>query len=347
MSNWISSQSVYSGLRQSIVKTQAELAARTTELSTGQHADVGLSLADRAGMLVSLESQKDALDTISSSNQLALTRLGTTQTILDQMQNAAQNLMNDLISDDGSTTNAGTIQSLAKTGLDAFIGQLNSTISGDFIFGGINSSTKPVTDYFGSSSANKQAVDDAFVAKFGMSQTDPGVGSISAADMQDFLDTQFSSLFQASSWTSDWSSASDEPLAQKISPSQWTNTSITASAAPFRQLAEAYTMLADLGTTQLSKETLSVVTTSARDLLGSAISGLVRLHTNAGIAQSTIEDSNQQMQIQFGLLDTQVNGLTNVDPYEVSTRISELQTQLETSYSLTSKISQLSLVNYL
>jgi flagellar hook-associated protein 3 FlgL len=346
MSNWISSQSLYSGLRQSIVKTQAELATRTTELSTGQHADVGLSLADRAGMLVSLESQKDALDTISSTNELASNRLGTTQTILDQMQNSAQNLMNDLITDDGSTTNASAIESIAKTGLDAFIGQLNSSMSGDFIFAGINSSTKPMTDYSGSS-ANKLAVDDAFLAKFGMSQTDPGVGSISAADMQDFLDTQFTSLFQASNWTGDWSSASDEPLAQKISPSQWTNTSITANAAPFRQLAEAYTMLADLGTAQLSKETLSVVTTSARDLLGSAISGLVQLHTDAGIAQSTIEDANQQMQIQSGLLETQVNGLTNIDPYEVSSRISELQTQLETSYALTAKISQLSLVYYL
>lgn len=347
MSYRISSQSIHSALSHSLVKTQVELAARANELSTSKHADVGLFLAGRTGMLVSFEAQKATLETISGTNELALTRLGTTQTILDQMQDAAESLLNALIADGGSSMNAGATEALAKTGLDTFTGQLNFSMLGNYIFGGINSGTKPVTDYFGSSSANKQAVDDVFLATFGMSQTDPGVGSISAADMQDFLDTQFTSLFQASSWTGDWSSASDEPLAQKISPSQWTNTSITANAAPFRQLAEAYTMLADLGTAQLSKETLSVVTTSARDLLGSAISGLVQLHTDAGIAQSTIEDANQQMQIQSGLLETQVNGLTNIDPYEVSSRISELQTQLETSYALTAKISQLSLVYYL
>ncbi|MGO7360529.1 flagellin, partial [Rhizobium ruizarguesonis] len=36
-----------------------------------------------------------------------------------------------------------------------------------------------------------------------------------------------------------------------------------------------------------------------------------------------------------------------VDPYEASTLVKTLETQLETAYTIVSKIQQLSLVNYL
>jgi flagellar hook-associated protein 3 FlgL len=47
------------------------------------------------------------------------------------------------------------------------------------------------------------------------------------------------------------------------------------------------------------------------------------------------------------MITTQIGSLENVDPYEASTRLNNLTTQLETSYTLTGKIQQLTLSKYI
>ena len=47
------------------------------------------------------------------------------------------------------------------------------------------------------------------------------------------------------------------------------------------------------------------------------------------------------------VLEKHIGGLEGIDPYEASTRISNLLTQIETSYALTARIQQLSLIDYI
>jgi flagellar hook-associated protein 3 FlgL len=165
--------------------------------------------------------------------------------------------------------------------------------------------------------------------------------------MQSFLSNQFAGLFQGSNWTSNWSSASNQTLTTQISATQTENTSVSANAPAFQQLAQAYTMVADLGVQNLSSGAFGAVVSTAEGLLTSAISGLTNLQDNVGIVQSSVTSATNQMSLQMNLLSTQVSDLESVNTYEVSTRITDLQTQIETSYSLTSQLSQLSLVKYL
>ena len=72
-------------------------------------------------------------------------------------------------------------------------------------------------DYADPASPAKLAVAAAFQARFGFAQGDPAASSISAADMQDFLDNDFAALFDDPAWSTNWSTASDEPLSTRIS----------------------------------------------------------------------------------------------------------------------------------
>jgi flagellar hook-associated protein 3 FlgL len=47
------------------------------------------------------------------------------------------------------------------------------------------------------------------------------------------------------------------------------------------------------------------------------------------------------------LFQNNISDLEGVDPYEAATRVSLLQQQIETSYALTARMQQLSLVKYL
>ena len=347
MTSFISTQAISSSMRQSILQMQSELAASETEVATGNYADIGLSLGATSGEDVSLQAQTSLLQTLMTTNQTIATQLGTTTTTLSSLQSSAQNLLNSLLEGDGSNSNASTIQASGEDDLQGLISSLNSSLNGNYIFGGTNTGTEPVTNYYAAGAANKAAVDNAFQAAFGMSQTSSSVSTISGTNMQNFLDTQFAPLFQGTNWSTNWSSASSQTLTNQISENQTASTSVSANNPAFQQLAQAYTMVADLGTQNLSSSAYQAVSSTAQSLLTSAISNLTDLQANVGMVQSDVTNANSQMSLQTNILSTQIGNLESVNTYEVSTRITDLQSQIEDSYALTSQLAQLSLVKFL
>jgi flagellar hook-associated protein 3 FlgL len=274
--------------------------------------------------------------------------MSSTQTIMGNLQSTAQNVLNALISATSQSTAGSTLQSTAQDALQSLVSELNSSVNGEYVFGGINSGVAPITDYYASASSASQTADNsAFLSTFGFSQTSSSVSSITGAQMQSFLTNQFASLYQGSNWTSNWSSASDVTISSKISDTQTASTSISANNSAFQDLAQAYSMVANLGTQNLSADALNTIISNATTLVQQGITGLTQLQTNMGLIQNDVSTANDQMSTQMTILSTQISNLESVDTYQASTQLTELQTQLETSYSLTSQIQKLSLVNYI
>lgn len=347
MSSYISSYSLSSVLQQAILKAQSNLVTAQQEVSTGTYADVGLQLGAATGQDISLRADNSLMQTLADTNNVASLRLSSTQSVLGTLQTTAQNFLNALLSSTG-TPSASSLQSTAQSGLESMIAGLNTSAGGQYIFGGINTGTAPITDYYASSSSpNQVAVNTAFSGTFGFSQTSPSVSSITGTQMQSFLNTQFPPLFQGANWTTDWSAASNTTITSQISESQSASTSVSANQSAFQDLAQAYTMVANLGTQNLNSGALTAVTTTATSLVQKAITGLTDMQVNVGLVQSSISTANDQMSVQMNILTTQINNLESVNPYQVATRVTALQTQIETAYSLTAQLHKLSLVNYI
>lgn len=354
--SFISTSAMSLGLRQSITGLQADLAQAQKEVATGRLADVGLSLGAQSGQTISLRSEQARLQAITDTNGMVSTRLSTTVSALTGMQGTAQSFLNALTADAADTTSADIIQSQATDGLQSLISGLNTTLGGQYIFAGVNTDVKPVADYFANpSSPNKQAVDNAFQAAFGMAQTNPNVSTIGAAAMQSFLGNQFAALFQSGSplasppsgnWT-DWSSASDKVISSRISTSELVGTSVSANNGAFQKLAMAYTMVSDLGIQNMSSATRQVVLQAAANATGVSVQDLTNVQAGIGSTQQRIANANDLMSTQITILSGQDNALEGVDAYQASTRVTNLTTQIETAYSLTAQLKNLSLAKYL
>ncbi|MGP8233433.1 MAG: flagellar hook-associated family protein [Methylovirgula sp.] len=347
MSSFISSYSISAALRQSVLTAQSNLAQAQQEVSTGTYADVGSALGAQTSQDISLRSQESLLQTLTTTNNLTATNLSTTQGVLSSLQTTAQSLLESVVGSSNQDGVSTSLQQQAQTALQSLIAGLNTAEGGNYLFAGTNTSVAPVTDYYSTGAANKSAVDSAFSSYFGFSQTSSSVANITASQMQSFLDTQFAPLFQGTNWTSDWSSASNSTTSSEISPSLTVSTSVSANQSAFQDLTQAYTMLADLGTQNLSSSALQTLETNAENLLSAGTSGLTNIQTSVGAVQNDITSANSQMSVQMSVLSTQVGNLEDVNPYEASTEVSNLQTQIETAYSLTSQLTQLSLVKYL
>lgn len=347
MSSFLSSYSITSALRQSILTAQSNLAQAQQEVSTGTYADVGLTLGEDASQDISLRGQDSLLQAYTTTNNLTATSLSTTQSVLSNFQTTAQNLLNSLVGATDQSGSSASLQQQAQSALQALVAGLNSNEGGNYIFAGTNTAVAPITDYYASGSANQAAVDSAFTSYFGFSPSSSDVANITASQMQSFLSSQFAPLFQGSNWTSDWSSASDTTTSSEISPSQTIATSVSANNSAFQDLAQGYAMLASLGTQNLGSAALQTVMTNAENLIDSGLSGLTSLQTSVGAAQNDITSANNEMSVQMSVLSTQIGNLENVNPYDASTEVTNLQTQIETAYELTAQLSQLSLVKYL
>lgn len=341
MSSTISSFSLSTILRQTVMTAQTNLASAEQEISTGRYADVGLQLGGQTGQAVSLRSEESLLQTIVNSNTSVTTSLSSSQNVLTNLQSTANNFLQSLIQGNNNASSATQLQATATTNLQSLLSELNTSVNGQHIFAGINTSVAPMTD-------NSSAVSTAFNTYLS------GIGATSAtitpSQMQTFLSSsQFTSLFQSGaggSW-SNWSSASDAPIVSQISPNQTVTTSVSANQSAFQQLTQAYAMVADLGTSNLSSDTYNTLLNQATSVIQGAVSGLTGLQAGLGTAQSSITNANNYMSTQLSSLSTQIGALENVDTYSVSTQATQLQTQIETAYTLTAQLQQLSLTKYL
>lgn len=344
----VSSLSVTDAMRQSILRAQLELIRAQKEVATGRLADIGLSLGGGTSQSVALRQQFDRLSAIADTNGLIASRLDSTQGALKSLGELAQSFLSAMVGARNAATGQAVARSEAQNALTTFISALNTASGGEFLFAGINTDIKPIADYFDSPpSAGKSAVDAAFLGQFGMNQSDPAVSAVSGADMANFLDTSFSALFDHTQWTSSWSSASDRAINSRIELKRTVDTSVSANAEPFRKLAMAFTMVADLGTGNLNQGAFEAVIDKAVSLAGQAMQGLGIAQADMGVAQRSVAQAKERITLQLTMISGSINKREAVDPYEAATRVNSIMTQLETSYALTGRIGQLSLLDYL
>ena len=332
----------------SVSSIQNKLAKAQTEVASGRWSDVGYKLAEQTGQVIEVRAQISMIDTFESTNSMVAGRADVTQSVLTSLVAEAQYLFDSSVTARSTHASPEVVLSIARDGLGTMIANVNSTIQGVHVFGGINSDTPPMEDYFGTpASASKNAVDAAFLAEFGFTQSDPAVANITAAAMESFIDNAFGSLFGAASWSNDWSSATDETLKTKISFSEITQTTQTANESAIRKLAMAYTMVADLGLEGMNAETFGAVMDKAVDITSQSIGELNVLKGKIGITQQRMEIAGDKLVVQKNVFEKMVGEKENVDSYEVATRVSLLTNQLEASYTLTARLQQLSLVKFL
>jgi flagellar hook-associated protein 3 FlgL len=347
-STYISTASLSSETKASIARIQQRLVDAQTELATGRHADVGLTLGAQTGVAVSLRQDIAQIQSIKDTNSIVLTRMQGSQAALNTLATTSQTFLNALTPAQSDNTISGTILQQAQAAMQSLQDQLNSSSDGQYLFAGINSDVKPLDDFFGNPPpASAQAVQAAFTAKFGMSPDDPNVSSISASDMQDFLNNEFADLFSDANWSANWSGASDKPVNSRISRTETANTSVTANDNTFRQLTEAFTMVAGLGFQNLNNATQKVVMQQATQIVSNGIGGLTKVQSFLGVTQQRVSDANDQIDTQVDFLNKSIDGLESVDSAEVTTQISDLSTALEAAYAVTNRLSNLSIMDFL
>ncbi len=348
----ISNLSIQTSMRLTIRQAQNELIKAQQEVTTGIYADIGAEIGGATSTVVDLTRDSLRLQSIKSTNAIATQRLEASQEALDQMAQAGDDMNEALIALSG-TANTGNLETAIQaitSALDTFTSMANTSLGGEYLFSGINSDVQPLQAYSDTSAA-KLAFDAEFLSYFGFPQTDAQTATIAASgaapSMEDFITNVVEPMYSGADWTTDWSSATDEVMTSRISQTETVETSSSVNSKGMRYFALASVVAKELLALDLSDDSRAMVTKKAIEYTGIATTGINSTRTMLGLSENRIEKANESLQVQIDIIDTTLTSKIEVDAYEASTRVNNLLSLVEASYTLTAKIQALSLVNYL
>nr|WP_298097691.1 flagellar hook-associated family protein [uncultured Shinella sp.] len=349
--SFVSNMSLQNAMRITVASAQKEMLKVQEESVTGRHADVGAELGAKTARTLNLHRDLQRMESLKSTNALTTQRLAASQEALGQMSTAANDAMGVLIALSGITS-ADQLQLAQKNigdALSTFTAAANTSFSGEYLFAGINSDVMPFNDYFQTSPAvsdAKTAFDDAFSAYFGFDQTDAAVSTIDSTDMQSFIDSLETS-FMGTDWENNWSNASSENMESRISASETVQSSTNTNVDGMRYMALGLVIGNELLALGISEASRKVVSDAAIDYMGRAVSGIDGERSKLGISESRVSQANTSLDAQVTILSTSIKDMEGIDTYEAATRVTTLESQLSLAYTLTSRIQNLSLLNYL
>jgi flagellar hook-associated protein 3 FlgL len=376
-SSFISSSAIQNAMRMTIRQAQNQMTKSSLEATTGVYADIGLSLGGGAAKSIDFNREIDRVASIKDSNAIVEARMESSQVGLTKMKSAGDDLVKSLTALQGSTTPGNITVTLqaASNALSAMMDTGNSMVSGEYLFAGINTDVQPLTDQTAPASTAIQTNLKAYAS--GLTNPDgtqKSVDQLSGAEMDTFITNFVKPMFAQDTFSptstpaafpttpaptpplayvtsppawSDWSSASNQNMTSRISNSEVIVSSTNANSDGMRYIAMATVMTSALMTQGLSTDAMAKVSEKAITFTAQATTGIITQASQLGLSQERVSKANDALDAQSDIMKNKLVDLVGVDQYEASTLVKTLETQLETAYTIVSKIQQLSLVNYL
>jgi flagellar hook-associated protein 3 FlgL len=335
-------------LRTSMARTQVRLDEASAEVATGRHYDTGLALGGDTARLIDLHGVVGEIDAILHTNELLASRLTQTQSAMTAMVALADEFFETLVASRGGGVDRATVVADARARLDALTDVLSSTSNGAYLFSGDNATVKPLADYYSDPPAGARlAVHTAFVQQFGFPPGDAQVSTITAPAMDAYLTGPFATRFRDPAWQADFSSASTAAVATRISLTQTAEIPVSANTTGVRDLVAAFVAVIDSGAAGLDAGAFQHLVDTAGSLARGASANLVRAQAMVGVHQERITVADDRMSTQRALLENDSARAQGVDALEASSRLTRLIGQLDVSFAVTSRLQQLSILNYL
>lgn len=347
--SFVSNLAIQSAMRLTIQQTQAELLKRSQEQTTGIHYDLGLTLGATTSRSLNLQRELDRMSAMKSTNAVVTQRLSASQGALETMQKAAEKMRDTLVTYKGNDgVDAMKILKTEVNGaLQIFTSAANTSFNGEFLFSGINTDVKPLADYNSVPPSAAKAAFDTALSTYMSANSLTDMSQFTPAQMQDFISNTLEPMFTGPGWDANWSDASSQNMTSRISASEVIESSTNANTKSFRMFALASVISSELMDKNVNSQVRNTISNAAFGYAEQAIAGLNGERSSLGISESRVKKATTSLEAQQKLLNTHILDINGIDQIETATRVNTLKTQLDTSYALTSRLQQMSLLNYL
>ncbi len=323
-------------MRRHNVQLKTTMSRLSDELVTGISKDLGTKVGGDFTALAAIDrslARADAFKQVATETGLVA---GTQQDALETIQGHAEaigaTLVTAAFSASPSMVNSGAQD--AGERFEAIVDALNVNVAGRYVFSGTTTDTKPV--------ASADAI---------MTELETLVnGMTSATDIIAAVDDWFDAASGGGGYLDLGYLGSADSLAPvRLSETDKTQLTITAADESLRDTLKGFAM-ATLVARNLVPDDTSVralLIGAAGERILSSEAGVTELRSGLGMSEAIISDAQARNSAQQTSLGIARKDLIGVDEYETATALEAAQSQMETLYTLTSRLTQLSLTDYL
>jgi flagellar hook-associated protein 3 FlgL len=317
--------------RGSALKT--ELSRLTQELATGQVSDIKSVLAGNFSYLSDIENSMETLAGYKVASAEATHLTGTMQAVLGNVQDISGNFAADLISvsSGGLDTIAQQSATEARQHLDSVVSALNTNFAGRNLFSGTATDTIPLP--------TSDTILDALRTE---------LAGISGATAK---------ATAAEAWFSDpagfdaaiYQGSNDTLAPFRLSETDNVSLDIRANSSELKDVIRHLAMAGLANDASLAidaTERKSILLSSGEGLIA-AQDNLTSLRANIGFTEARIDQIATRNASEMTSMEYAKGNLLAADPFETVARLEEVQFQLQSLYTITSKSSELKLVNFL
>ena len=216
------------------------------------------------------------------------------------------------------TNGAEVLQLQARAALEGMVAAMNVTFNGDSLFAGLDSNKPALTRWSDTSAVTGRTPESVLQEIIGTGPTD----AASATQIADKIDQ----IFQSQD-TVDPSRNFEGTFYQG-------SRNLDAGGQPTKQIRAWVNTGQEVVFGKRANE----------EAFRAAYQGLAML---AATDVSTLDEAQTQLTDMSLVQRTQISNYESVDPYEAITRMNNLETQLQASYQVTSRLSSLSILNFL
>lgn len=226
----------------------------------------------------------------------------------------------------------GLVADAGRSAFESMVASLNTRYADQSLFAGTASDTVPLSDAGTMLSELRLAV----------------AGAVTVQDVQIAVTDWFNQPgggFETLGYLGD---TADKPT-RRVDDETTVEITPRANDPAFRELLAATAMaaLADDNGLTLSTADRATLLGEAKTGLISAAASLANVQANLGQAQSRVESADVRLTAQISALSIMRNDLVTADPFDTASELEQVQIQLETHYTVTARLSRLSLTEYL
>lgn len=323
-------------LRRHNVQLQRHLQQLSEELTTGVKADLAKAVSGDFKVLAGIDRTLQNLDSYHTATTEAAHFAASLQASLAVTQDIATELAPGLVSvaTSGDPTLVDTLVNDARQKFHAAVSALNTQVGDRYLFAGAATDQKPIT--------GSQDILDALSLAVAGQMTATGVQTAVAAWFDapvgggGYLDTVYGGSANALA-----------PF--RLGEGNSAVLDVTAADAPLRGMLESLALGALLAEGVLAGDHTerAVLATTAGESLFAANGQMAALRARIGTVEAHIDAAATRNSAEKSALEIARTGIVAADPYETASALEAVQTQIETLYSLTARLSRLSLADYL
>lgn len=315
---------ITSKLNQNVSELRDQIKNTSSEAVTGRITDVTKHLSGRIGQAMLGQKALDDVSTERSLLQLRQSRLDITQQSLSRVQSGLEGIAARTFDAVGfeSDVDMATVARDAGNQLESMMAALNTRHGERFLFSGDATSTPPF-------SGPEQLIAD--IEALALAAPD-------AAGFETALDTYFND--PAGPWQTTiygGSATASDPEARTAIDPALTKIARSLSVLAVGKPGGALQSLGDGNTARLN----------AANLLAAGETAITELRATVGIDQGRVADRLTGLEHEETVLTEALDQMTGRDQYEAASALKTLEANLEASYILTARLSNLSLMNYI